>query len=163
MINTLKIIRYIDYCWLNNFVANSIEPIDFDKNQNYQIDYEWNLFSNNQTQKQTNIYEFIKFIKKNSEYSNEVLLLSINVFEKICIKYAHLIENYTFLFAAVYIAINKSFVEGNLDLETLTSFFHIEKNIAKKMIFCINKFIQYNNVQISLNERLKLLDKIIYN
>ena len=49
----------------------------------------WTIFSNKYYNEKLNILYFIKSIKKHNGYSLELLLITINIFEKICVQYAH--------------------------------------------------------------------------
>lgn len=91
---SIRIIKFIDFCWLNNFIQNSISRKNnniFDKYYKYELTCEltWTIFSNKYYNEKLNILYFIKSIKKHQGYSLELLLLTINIFSKICVQYAH--------------------------------------------------------------------------
>lgn len=156
----IKIIKFIDYCWLDNFIANTLSHSKITSND---INYSWFVFSNKYYNENSNILSFIRNIKKHHGYNSELLLITINLFESICRKHAHCIENYTCLFAAIYIAINRIFVEEYLSFNFLSEFFNFDTIIARKMVENVDLFIYYNDIFFGLEEQNMLMKKILYN
>ena len=112
----LKIVKFIDYIYLNNYITNMLIPdtnVQLTKkiaNTYYaqeQIDNDWKIFSTHYIDESLNILYFIKKIKSKSNFNIELLLLTLHIYTNICKKHAHQIENYTYLFASVYIGVNK--------------------------------------------------------
>ena len=160
---SVRIIKFIDFCWLNNFIQNSISPKNnkiLDKY--YKWELTWEIFSNKYYNEKLNILYFIKSIKKHHGYSLELLLLTINIFEKICVQYAHQIENYTCLFAAIYIAANKIVLNEYLSWDFLSEFFKLDIVIARKMVEHIDFFMCNNDIYFGVKEQNNLMIKILY-
>lgn len=154
----VKIIKYLDYCYLDNYIINSL----YNKSQNDMN--EWKIFSiysfadiyNNE---QYNILYLIKNLISQDEFDDEIFLWSIDIFKKICIKYADVIDNYIYLFGAIYITTN--FINDYyLSEKYLVKLLKIEINLIKKMIHCINKYMDYNDIYFGDEERKKIIDSI---
>ena len=105
----LKIVKFIDYIYLINFILNTLSDrnLSIYKSLQDQTDNDWKIFSTHCVNESLNILYLLKAIKLMPNYNCELLLLSIHIYAKICEKYAHQIKNYTYLFASVYIAVNK--------------------------------------------------------
>lgn len=155
----VKIIKYLDYCYLDNYIINSL----YNKSQKNDMN-EWEIFSiysfadiyNNE---QYNILYLIKNLISQDEFDDEIFLWSIDIFKKICIKYADVIDNYIYLFGAIYITTN--FINDYyLSEKYLVKLLKIEINLIKKMIHCINKYMDYNDIYFGDEERKEIIDSI---
>jgi len=158
----LKIIKYIDYIYLNSYINNLLIIKKYDEDLN-----KWKIFStcfnnNKKNYEQFNILHLIKSIISQNEFNYEILLISIHIYEKICIKYAHLIDNYTYLFGSVYISMNKILSDNFLSDNFLSNLFdiHVEKIIL--MIKCIDYFIDFNDIYFDINDKKKIINEIYY-
>lgn len=168
----LNIVKFIDYIYLDNFVANTLmidENILLSKKiknkYDENSDENWEIFSsvniNINFDETINILYFIKKIKSHKNYNYDILLLSIHIYSKICKKYAHLIDNYTYLFASVYIVVNNVINNEYLTYIYMIQILNITNNIATKMINIVNKFIDSNDIYFDLKEKEWLKNKII--
>lgn len=177
----IKIVKFIDYVYLNNFITNTllkenkstntINQFKYDYNNNFVIDLsmnsinenDWKIFSNHFINDNVNILYFIKSVKLKSNYSYELLLITIHIYTKICIKYAHLIENYTLLFASVYIAINKVMCDEYLPYTFMAKVLKINRGLAKKMVWIVDRFMDLNDIYFGSNDKEKIIYGILYN
>lgn len=156
-----KIIKYIDYIYINNYVFNSLKYITIDDKIN-----EWKIFSTHFNVKksdlQYNILHLVQSIVNQNEFDYEIFLISIYIYKKICIEYAHLIDNYVYLFGSIYIALNKKMCDEFLSNNFLSNIFNIKHVIVDNMIMCIEKFINTNNIYFGIDEKIKIIDEIYY-
>ena len=159
----VKLIKYIDYLYLNNYIKNSLKyGLDDTKNS------EWKIFSthfNIREQKrdeQFNILNLIQSIVIQNEFDDEILLITIHIYRKICIQYAHLIDNYVYLFGSVYITLNKILCDKFLSNKFLSDIFDIDPIVINKMIMCIDKFIDDNDIYFGIDEKNKITNNIYY-
>ncbi len=130
----IQIIKYINYCYLDNYIKNIVG-----KKTNQSI-YDWSVFSGHGCD-DINILFFLNSIKKKNNFSEDVILLSINIYIVICEQYAHLIDNYTLLFASIYISVNKIVCTRCLGPIYLVQTLKISNELAKKMVLTIDDFI----------------------
>lgn len=177
----LKIVKFIDYVYLNNFITNTLLKENKSTNtknkyencccNNFHIDFnmnsinenDWKIFSNHFMDDNINILYFIKSIKLKSNYSYELLLLTIHIYTKICIKYAHFIENYTLLFASVYIAINKVMCDEYLPYTYLAKVLNVNRGLARKMVWMVDVFMDLNDIYFGSNDKERIIYGILYN
>jgi len=157
----LRIIKFIDYLYLTSYINNSLKNFAPD---NSDIVNEWKIFSIhlNKLQEYQNIFYLINLLSKQNEFDYEVLLVSIHIFNKICKKYAHLIENYVILFGSIYITLNKNFCEEYLCDNFLADIFNVNVKIINEMVKCIDNFIIYNDVYYCCEEKNKIINGIYY-
>ena len=161
----VKVIKYIDYLYLNNYIKNSLKLGFKDKDNENN---EWKIFSthlNVREQKrdeQFNILNLIQSIIIQNEFDYEIFLITIHIYRKICIQYAHLIDNYMYLFGSIYITLNKILCDKFLSNKFLSDIFGIEPIIINKMIMCIDKFIHDNDIYFGIDERIKIINSIHY-
>ena len=130
----IQIIKYINYCYLNNYIKNIVER------KSNQSTYDWSVFSGYGSD-DVNILFFLNSIKKQKNFSEDIILLSINIYIVICEQFAHLIDNYTLLFASIYISVNKIVCAKCLDSIYLVRTLKISNELAKKMVKTIDDFI----------------------
>ena len=173
----VKIVKYIDYIYLNNFIKNTISsyqntliphknmlaPITNENKDEEQLDNEWKIFSIRYMDESLNILYFIKTIKSQPNYNYDLLLITLHIYTKICNKYAHLIENYTHLFASVYISINMvvCVCEEYLTFVFMAQVLNISNDLAKKMISTIDKFMDLEDIYFGLGEKEKIISDIL--
>lgn len=167
----LKIVKLIDYVYLDNFISNTL-IFEIKKNlPNKDLKYiyisenddnDWKIFSNHYIDESKNILYFIKIIRSQPNYNYEILLLTLHIYIKICKKYAHIIENYTNLFGAVYIGVNKICCEEFLTYIFLAKILNLDKNIAKKMVNLVDKFMDSNDIHFDSKEKEKIISSILY-
>lgn len=149
----VKVIKYIDYLYLNNYIKNSLK-YEFKDNKDNKNN-EWKIFSNHLNVKeqkrndQFNILNLIQSIIIQNEFDYEIFLITIHIYKKICIQYAHLIDNYVYLF-------------GSISNKFLSDIFDIEPIIINKMIMCVNKFINDNDIYFGIDEKIKITNNIYY-
>ena len=86
----------------------------------------------------------------------------LHIYTKICEKHAHQIENYTYLFASVYIAVNNILCKDFLTDVFMADILNITNTNAKKMIQVVDKFIDTNDIYFSSKEKESLISNIIY-
>ncbi len=159
----LKFIKYIDYLYLNNYITNSLK-YSFEDNKNN----EWKIFSTHfnvgekKRDDQFNILYLIQSIVNQNEFDYEIFLISIHIYRKICIKYAHLIDNYVYLFGSIYIVLNKIFCDKFLSNNFLSKIFDLKPEIISKMITCVDIFINTNDIYFGKDERIKITNSIYY-
>ena len=158
----LRIIKFIDYIYINSYVINSlISKQDTSGDMN-----DWKIFSarsnkcNNEDN--FNILYLIQLLSSQNQFDYEVFLISIHIYKKICKYNAHLIDNYTYLFGSVYISTNKIFCDEFLQNDFLSNVFGIDKITIQKMVNCIDKFIDCNNIYFGTEERTKIINEINY-
>ena len=155
-----KLIKYIDYIYLSNYINNNI--VEINAYYNFTNDYDWKIFSNHKFINEINILYLIKCFKLQKKYySKEILLISIYVYISICKKYAHLIDNYTFLFGSIYITINKYFNDEYLTTDFLSKILNINKSVAIKMTMIIEKYIENSNLYYGNIEKLEIINSIL--
>ena len=154
----IKIIKLVDYSYLNNYILLNI--IDEETNSKKNVYNDWKIFSNHNYDEKINIFYFLKLIKHQNDFSYEKLLLIIHIYIKICQKYAHLIDNYTYLFATVYISINNLMFIESIEYFYLAEILKINHDIAKKMIVLVDNFIDTEKIYFSTLEKQKILNKI---
>jgi hypothetical protein len=157
----LRIIRFIDYVYLSSYVVNSLKTNNYNEQKNMS---EWKIFST-QSKKDVenkNIMYLIKLISSQKEFNYDVLLISIHIYIKICNKYAHLIDNYTYLFGSVYISINKDICYEFLTDYFLSCVLNINLKTSNYMVKCVNKFIVSNDIFFGIEEKIKIIN-CIYN
>ena len=159
---SVKIAKFIDYCYLNNYVKNTLNNYD---NKILTEQNNWRIFSNCFYDENKNILNFICSIKKIKSYSTDTILLSIHIFEKICIQYAHLVDNYTCLFGMVYICVNNlvSCVDKHIPFSFAEEFFKLNKKQVRYMSLLIEKFInETNEIYFSDEDKTKIMKSILY-
>lgn len=178
----MRIIKFINYIYINYYVVNSLK-IDSSSScssscssssssssscsSSSSSSNEWKIFStcsNDESinYEQFNILHLIQSIMSRDEFDYDVLLISIHIYRKICIEYAHLIENYIYLFGSVYISMNKILCEKFLCEKFLSDLFDKKLCLIKKMVWCIDKFINYNDIYFGLDEKDKIINEIQY-
>lgn len=155
-----KIIEYLDYCYLTNNIKNTLNS-DNKNNNDLNI---WNIFSFNSINNKNdfekhNILYLVQNIITKEYFNNEIFLLSIYIYKKICVKYANIIDNYIYLFGSIYVSINL-INNKNVTENFLISLFNIEISIVKKMIDCINIFLNNNYIYFNIRQRNKIIQLI---
>lgn len=157
-LDIIKIIKFIDYTYLSNFISNSIKNVPESSNDEFTND-DWKIFSTQCINEKYNILYFINTIIHMLNYNFETLLISIHVYTKICKQYAHVINNYTCLFAAVYGCIAKLFnnkITNNLVSEIL----NISDDVSNHMMMIVEKFMEFNDIYFGSNEEQNLIHNI---
>lgn len=156
-----KIVKFIDYVYLNNYIRNSLIKENY-SNQNLNLNNDWKIFSTQYKNDDINILNFIKIIRIQPNYSDELLLLTTHIYVKICVEYAHLIENYTYLFASIYIAININniMLDEYLTCNFLAKFLNINLDFAKQMINLVEKFMIESDIYFGSNEKDYIINNI---
>ena len=167
----LKIVKFIDYIYINNFITNTLQseqnnsllkknsiPKYYDQ---YKKDNEWKIFSTHYNDESINILYFIKIVKSQENYNYDILLISLHIYTKICEKYAHQIENYTYLYASVYIAVNKIICDEYLTEIFMAQILNISNNIAKNMVSIVDMFMDANDIYFDSMEKEKLISNIL--
>jgi hypothetical protein len=150
----LAIVKYIDYVYISNFISNSIKYDIVHK----QTHNEWKIFSSYPNE-YNNILHFIKMIMPQIDLNNS-LLLSIHIYSKICKKHAEQINNYTNLFASVFVVVNNYICKQDLMLDFVKSILNISSSKLIKMIEIINKFIDLNDIYFGPDEKELLIENI---
>ena len=158
--NLIKIVKFVDYCYLQNFIKNTLND-NYEYNNLYELN-EWKIFSNNLFNENKNILNFLTIIKNLKYFSINTILLTISIFNKICIKYAHLIENYTLLFGCIYTCIIKINSDNYINYNFLYNYFLIDSNYIKNIYNIINKFIDSNDIFMSNEDKIDLMTNILY-
>lgn len=175
----LKLVKFIDYIYLNYYVKNSlnvsisdvsISDVETNKNMN-----NWKIFSTRSNDveinkinnvylsgERLNILYLLQMIISQDIYDFEVLLISLHIYKKICIQYAHLIDNYTYLFGCVYIVINKILCKKFLTENFLSNMFGINPKFISMMIHCVDEFIDTNDIYFGTDEKHNILDGIYH-
>lgn len=154
-----KIIKYIDYLYLSNYIANSLKYQTDDKLLN-----EWKIFSiysngSNALEKH-NILYLVKTLNTYSTFTQELLLWTIYVYKQICIKLAHVIDNYVYLFGSIY-ALGTKLTRMKYDCSRiLFEIFNINKEQSLKMTECVEMFIDFNNIFFNNYERNIIINQI---
>jgi len=157
----LKIIKYIDYLYLNKYIKNSLK-YGFENNKNN----EWKIFSTHyvvgkqKKDEQFNILNLVQSIFNQNEFNSEIFLITIHVYRKICIEYAHLIDNYVYLFGSIYITLNKILCDEFISNKFLSDIFDIEPNIINKMIKSIEDFIICDDIYFGIDEKNNIANEI---
>lgn len=151
----LKVVKYIDYCYINNYVKNCVKNINDTKNMN-----DWKIFSTYSNDEKYNILYLIQMICSQNEFDYEIFMLTIHIYRKICIKYAHIIDNYVYLFGSIYIAVNKLYYDEYLSENFLVNILNLEQKIIKNMISCIEKFLIHDEIYFGIEEKIKLKNEI---
>ena len=159
--NLIKIVKFVDYCYLQNFIKNTLND-NYEYNNLYELN-EWKIFSNNLFNEKKNILNFLTIIKNLKYFSINIILLTINIFKKICIKYAHLIENYTLLFGCIYTCITKINSDNYINYNFLYNYLKIDNNYIKNICDIVNKFIDCNDIFMSNEDKINLMTVILYN
>lgn len=150
-----KIIRYIDYQYIHNYITININP----KSPN--IDYnDWKIFSNHIYDEKINILHCIKIIKKHSSFTKYQLLVALYVYTKICNVCAHLIDNYTYLFATTYVVINSFLSDEYFTVLELSEILNINYPHAKRMINVIENFIKQREIYFNAIQQNNLLSML---
>jgi hypothetical protein len=155
--NFLKIIKYIDYCYINNYLKNNLKIINVNCDENMN---DWKIFSTYSNDEKFNILYLIQMICSQIEFDYEIFLISIHIYKKICIKYAHIIDNYVYLFGSIYVVINKLYCKKYLTDKFLIKIFNIEQKIITIMISCIEKFLTNYEIYFGNNEKNKIMNEI---
>ena len=153
--DNIKIVKYIDYCYLNNYVNNII----LSKPLNDSLI----IFDDIKHDEKVNILYFLNSLKKlsiiNPQYNFECILNTIVIFEKICIESAHQFTAYTYLFATVYAVIYaNSYTDNNFSCEFLTKVIKVNLNLANSMIECVSKYIK--NIDIFDKDKLNIISSL---
>lgn len=161
--NLIKIIKYINYLYLNNYIKNCLTYINEDNKIN-----EWKIFSTNlniseqQKDDQFNILNLVQAIINHNDFDHEIFLISIHIYRKICIRYAHLIDNYVYLFGSIYVALHNILCDKFLSNNFLSNLFDIKQCIINKMIMCIERFINFNDIYFGVDEKNSITNGIYY-
>jgi len=160
MTSNIKIIKLIDYIYLNNYIGNSL----IFPNQKNNVYNDWKMFSNCHYDESINILFFLKNIRKQDNFSYENLLLAIHIYMGICKKHAHQIDNYTFLFATIFVSVSEimciEFI-GFIGYEYLAVILNVTNCKAKKMICMIGKFMNSNEIYFGSKEKEIILKKLL--
>jgi len=143
----IKHIKYIDYCYINNYVKNNLKIINHTENMN-----DWKIFSAYSNDDKYNILYLILMLYSQNEFDYQIFLLSIRIYKKICIKYAHVINNYVYLFGSIYITVNKFCCDEYLTENFLVNIFNLERKIVNDMIHCIKKFLIYDEKYFGIED-----------
>lgn len=157
-----KIIKYIDYLYVSNYIANSLKY----QTENIFLN-KWKIFSicsnssngSNPLEKH-NILYLVKTLSTHSTFTQELLLWTTYVYKKICLKLAHVIDNYVYLFGSIY-TLGIKLTEIKYDSSKLLfEIFNIDKEKSLKMIDCVVMFIKVNNIFFNDYERSKIIYQI---
>lgn len=157
-----KIIKYIDYLYLSNYIANSLKYQTDDKLLN-----EWKIFSiysngSNALEKH-NILYLVKTLNTYSTFTQELLLWTIYVYKQICLKLAHVIDNYVYLFGSIYaLGIKLTGIKYDYSM-LLFEIFNVDKEQSLKMTNCVLMFIKLNNIFFNNYERTNIINQIKFN
>lgn len=164
--NMIKIIKYIDYIYVNTYIKNSLK--DTNNLINSEIMNEWKIFSicskdnNNKANiEKHNILYLIQNICKSDIFAIELLIWSIYIFKNICFKYAHLIDNYVYLFGTIYVISIKHIFGDFISYEFLIKTFDIDLTKSQKMVDCVNKCIGYRTIFLNPVEKKKIINSIV--
>ena len=123
--------KYIDLTYLLNYIKNSHET----NTNNYEI---FNQDSNDRI----NILYLINQIKLDHNYSQKIMIKTLFYYTKFCEKYANFIENYTYLFAIIYLVIDKYYsLEKHLSSEYIGQILKLDSKIINQMLLVITKFV----------------------
>jgi hypothetical protein len=160
---------------VKNYISNSMKYGNTNQLLNNDCDSftnEWKIFStylffSNSSLKKSisnfekyNILYLFQTICSQNIYTNNLLLWSIYIFKKICTQVAHLIDNYVFLFGCIYsLAIKETNPKYNC-CDFLLKTFEIEYECGEKMISCVNKFIDFNELIFGITEKTKIINSI---
>jgi hypothetical protein len=159
----VKIVKYIDYCYLKNYIDNTLSH----SQQIKQIEQNnWRIFSNCFYDENKNLLNFLTSIKKFKSYLFDNVLLSIHIFNEVCKKYAHLIENYTCLYGIVYLCVNNKFNkinEKNIPDSFVEEFFNLSERQVKFMSKLVKKFMQENEINFGNDEKKFITNHILCN
>jgi len=159
----VKIIEYIDYLYLNNYIKNSLKyGLNNNKNNELKIFSTHFNIGKQKRDEQLNILNLIQSIVIQNEFNYEIFLITIHIYRKICIQYAHLIDNYVYLFGAIYITLNKILCDKFLSNKFLSDILDIEPIVINKMVMCIDKFIDDNDIYFGMDEIIKITNSIYY-
>jgi len=151
-----KIIKYIDYQYIYNYVT-----INVNQKRHNNIDYyDWKIFSNRTYDETINILHCIKIIKKHPGYTKYQLLVALHVYTKICNLYAHLIDNYTYLFATIYVVINSFFSDEYFTAFGLSDILNITYSHAKLMMNVVDNFIMQREIYFNSIQQNNLYAKL---
>jgi len=84
------------------------------------------------------------------------------VYKKICLKLAHVIDNYVYLFGSIYaLGTELTKEQDKYDCSRiLFEIFNVNKEQSLKMINCVEMFIDDNNVFFNNCERTKIIYQI---
>lgn len=169
----LPVIKYIDYVYIENYIKSSLKQTINANNENddpihtYLIN-ELKIFSicskNTNLQKslnyKINILYLIQKIYFYPQFTYQSFLKAIHIFEKICCKYAYLIDNYVYLLGSIYILIlcldNEKLHPQKLLMELLD----IDKKTSGIMLDCVDIFINFYDVSFSYQERINIIKRI---
>lgn len=166
-VDVKKIVKFIDFIYLNNFINNTLKNNNnyelFNDEEIYQFNTDWKIFSTQYINDSYNILYFIKILSYQTNYKQDILLTTIHIYSKICVKYAHLINNYTYLFVSVYVATYKVLCDDNLTHHFMANILSIPDNIAMKMINIVDNFMYTNDIYFGSKEKKKLISDILYN
>jgi hypothetical protein len=158
---SLRMIKFIDYIYVNFYVVNSLKNYNY---YNKETMNEWKIFSthSNKCIEHQNILYLIKLLSSQKEFHYDIILICIHVYIKICEKYAHLIDNYTYLFGSVYISINKFLCDEFLCDNFLSNIFGIDLKIINNMVKCVDRFVDCNEIYFGIEEKIKIINGIYY-
>lgn len=154
----LQIIKYIDFCYINNYLKNNFKLNSNNSNDSMN---NWKIFSTYSNDDKYNILYLIQMICSQNVFDHETLIISIYIYKKICIKYAHLIDNYVYLFGTIYIVMNKFYCINYLNDDFLIKILNIEPKIIKIMITCIENFLIDYEIYFGNVEKNNIFNEII--
>ncbi len=149
----LKVVQFIDYSYLSNYIKNTTNIFGVKKSN----DDDWKIFSNHHPDESVNILYFIRILEQNKFYSLDTLLLSLHVYNEICIKYAHMFDNYTSVFATIYVVVNKIISDEYVNHIFLANILKINQQLSLKMIYMVEKIINTNDIYFSSKEKEKII------
>lgn len=135
-----KICKYIDFCYLKYFIENSEKYSTNLTNNIINDNVDWKIFSTCYDE-HINILYVLDYVEKIPTFSYDLLFASLHLYNKICIRYAHLIECYTYLFASIYICVSDMICVEYHGYAILSKILRINKTKSKKMIDAINYFV----------------------
>lgn len=151
----LKTVKYIDYCWVNNYIKNILITV----NNLHDIN-NWKIFSNYSTDEKHNILYLVQALHSQNVFKYKIFLLSVHIYKNICVRYAHIIDNYVCLLGSIYIAVNRSYCDEYLTEHFLVKILKIELCIVKEMISCIENFLVQYKIYFTLEEKKKIKNEI---
>lgn len=157
-----KIIKYIDYLYVSNYITNSLKYQENDK----LLD-KWKIFSiysnssnGSNASEKYNILHLVKTLSIHTTFTPELLLWTIYVYKKICFKLSHIIDNYVYLFGSIY-ALGTELTEIKYDSSKLLfEIFNVDKEQSFKMTKCVKMFIDFNDIFFNDYERTKIINQI---
>lgn len=161
----LKIIKHLHYTYINNYIKNTLI-----KPTNLKMNNEWEIFdtktcdTNSGYILNTNnddILQLINYICESEIFTDYQIMYVIYIFDEICVLYAHLIDNYVYLFGTIYALSNKFYFGNFSPYDFLMKIFNIDDVKSKNMINCVDKFIRLHKITFSSSKKNKIINMIM--